>query len=63
MMSFVVTANSDSDLEGLRAIHSEASFKARILVCQEPHERQSDDGIFILPFESFVRTLWDGAWG
>jgi predicted AAA+ superfamily ATPase len=53
---------SDSDLKGLRAIHSEASFKARILVCQEPHERRSDDGIFILPFESFVQKLWDGAW-
>jgi len=53
---------SDSNLKGLRAIHSEASFKARILVCQEPHERRSDDGILILPFESFVRKLWDGAW-
>lgn len=53
---------SDSDLKGLRAIHSEASFNARILVCREPHERRSDDGILILPFESFVRKLWDGAW-
>lgn len=53
---------SDSDLKGLRAIHSEAPFKARILVCQEPHERRSSDGILILPFESFVRQLWDGAW-
>jgi predicted AAA+ superfamily ATPase len=53
---------SDSDLKGLRAIHSEASFKARILVCREPHERRTDDGILILPFESFVRKLWDRAW-
>jgi predicted AAA+ superfamily ATPase len=55
-------AISDNDLKGLRAIHSEAPFKARILVCQEPHERRSDDGILIVPFENFVRKLWDGAW-
>ncbi len=53
---------SDADLKGLRAIKSEASFKARIVVCQEPYERRSDDGIIILPFENFVRQLWAGAW-
>lgn len=53
---------SDSDLKGLRAIESEAKFKARIVVCLEPHERQSDDGILILPFETFVRQLWAGMW-
>jgi len=55
-------AISDNDLRGLRAIGSEAPFKARILVCQEPHDRRSDDGIRILSLESFVRSLWDGAW-
>jgi len=53
---------SDSDLRGLRAIASEATFKARILVCQEPHQRTTDDGILILPFVDFVRGLWNGGW-
>ncbi len=53
---------TDGDLKGLRAIDSEASFKARIVVCQEPHERRSEDGILILPFENFVRQLWAGGW-
>jgi predicted AAA+ superfamily ATPase len=53
---------SDSDLRGLRAIASEATFKARILVCQEPHQRTTDDGILILPFVDFVRGLWNGRW-
>lgn len=53
---------SDSDLRGLRAIASEATFKARILVCQEPHPRTTNDGILILPFVDFVRGLWNGGW-
>ena len=53
---------SDSDLKGLRAIQSEFAFKARILVCLEPHERHSEDGILILPFENFIRQLWTGVW-
>jgi uncharacterized protein len=53
---------SESDLRGLRAIESEAPFKARIVVCQEPHERRSEDGILILSLERFVRQLWSGAW-
>jgi predicted AAA+ superfamily ATPase len=53
---------SDSDLRGLRAIASEGSFKARIVVCQEPHERRSEDGILIMPLTIFVRRLWAGEW-
>jgi predicted AAA+ superfamily ATPase len=53
---------SDSDLKGLRAIQSEFTFKARILVCHEPHERQSEDGILIMSLENFIRQLWAGAW-
>ena len=53
---------SDGDLRGLRAIASEGSFKARIVVCQEPHERRGDDGILIMPLETFVRRLWSGEW-
>lgn len=53
---------SDSDLRGLRAIASEATFEARILVCQEPHQRTTDDGILVLPFVDFVRGLWNGSW-
>jgi len=53
---------SDSDLKGLRAIQSECSFKARILVCNESHDRQTEDGILIMSFENFVRRLWSGTW-
>ena len=53
---------SDSDLRGLRAIASEISFKARIIVCQEPRERTTEDGILIMPLETFVRRLWAGEW-
>jgi predicted AAA+ superfamily ATPase len=53
---------SDHDLRGLRAIASESPFKARILVCQEPHRRTTEDGIAIMPLGEFVRALWDGAW-
>ena len=53
---------SNNDLRGLRAIASEASFKARILVCQEPHRRTTEDGILIMPIAEFVHELWSGAW-
>jgi predicted AAA+ superfamily ATPase len=53
---------AESDLRGLRAIASEATFEARIVVCQEPHRRTTDDGILILPLVDFVRGLWSGTW-
>jgi predicted AAA+ superfamily ATPase len=53
---------ADGDLKSLRTIRSEFTFKARILVCNEPHERESEDGILIMPLESFIRQLWAGAW-
>lgn len=51
---------SNADLKSLRAIESEAAFKARILVCNEPHARKTEDGIFIIPFIEFVKKLWSG---
>lgn len=47
------------DLKGLRAIADEATFRHRILVCDEPRERLAD-GIQILPWSLFVSRLWAG---
>lgn len=47
------------DLKGLRAIADEATFRHRILVCNEPRERFCD-GIRILPWSLFVSRLWGG---
>ncbi len=48
-------------LKGLRNIvidHPEVG--RRIVVCREPKARKTDDGIDILPVESFVGQLWNG---
>ncbi len=51
----------DPDLKGLRSIAKEANFQKRILVSNEPHARQTEDGILILPFKEFVLQLWDNS--
>ena len=54
------TRNADkSDLRGLRAIADEGDFRRRILVCDEPLQRVSDE-IEILPWRVFVEELWGG---
>lgn len=53
---------SDRDLRGLRDIQSEAQFKSRIIVCQEPYPRLTDDGILIMPIKQFLSRLWSGEW-
>lgn len=50
---------SKEDIKGLRAIADEGSFTKRLLVCDEPAERETD-GIVILPWRTFVERLWSG---
>ena len=50
---------SGNDLKGLRFISDEGSFAKRLLVCNEPVEREVD-GIDILPWRSFIDRLWSG---
>ena len=53
-------AAARSDLKGLKAIAEEATFRRRILVCDEPR-RRIVDGIEILPWREFIGELWSGA--
>ena len=49
-------------LKGLRAIAQEyPETGRRVVVCLEPRSRRTDDGIYILPAETFVHRLWSGA--
>ncbi len=53
---------TEPDLKGLREIAHEGPWKARVVVCQEPVARQTDDGIVVLPVHDFLARLWAGAW-
>jgi len=50
------------DLRNLRDIADENIWHERIVVCREPAERKTDDGILILPVTSFLTRLWSGEW-
>ncbi len=51
---------NNTDLKGLRKIAEESTLEInqRIVVCNEPHPRMTEDGIAILPVESFLDRLW-----
>ena len=51
----------NSHLKGLRElIKDQPLTQKRMIVCLEDKERISDDGIYIMPAESFCRKLWQG---
>lgn len=51
------------DLRGLRQFRREYPDVAHcIVVCLETHTRRTEDGIDILPYRKFIRSLWEGAW-
>lgn len=55
-----VTAN---DLGGLRHFRHEYPEVAHcVVVCLETNPRRTEDGIDILPYREFIRSLWAGAW-
>ncbi|HOX04605.1 MAG TPA: AAA family ATPase [Candidatus Paceibacterota bacterium] len=54
------TENPTSDhLRGLRAWRDEQKSKRLILVSRAPRMRKTEDGIEIMPWQSFLRQLWD----
>jgi predicted AAA+ superfamily ATPase len=54
------TENPTSDhLKGLRAWLDEQKSRRCILVSRVPRARKTDDGIGILPWQTFLRQLWN----
>lgn len=51
---------TDKMLTGLRAISEEVTFKHRFLITPDTIERQTRDGIRIVPFSRFLAELWGG---
>ena len=48
-------------LKGLRSlVEDHPHVERRIVVCREPRARRTEDGIEVLPAETFVRRLWAG---
>ena len=48
-------------LKGLRAFKEEYGPRRCILVSRDARPRRTEDGIEILPWDVFLRGLWDGA--
>lgn len=51
---------SNRDGKGLKKIADENNWQHRILVSQDPIERKYEDGLWVMPWEVFLRRLWDG---
>lgn len=54
---------ADADLRGLRALKAEKLLRNYIVVSQEPRERNTADGIRIVPWRQALRELWSGDYG
>lgn len=56
---------TNDHLKGLRSLAVEhPDVGARVIVCGEPRERRTDDGIDVWPAQQFVQRLWSGElWG
>lgn len=50
---------SSQHLNGLRAFAEEYDFVKAVVVCCEPLSRVTHDGIHILPYEEFLKQLWN----
>ena len=53
-----ITARHTKGLLKLAAVHPQ--FETLVIVCRERVARQLDNGILVLPYQEFVRRLWDG---
>ncbi|MYI02876.1 MAG: DUF4143 domain-containing protein, partial [Gammaproteobacteria bacterium] len=51
---------SPADLKSLRAIAEELKLQKRLLVCNEPYPRKTQDVIEIVPVADFCQRLWEG---
>ena len=48
-------------LKNLRTIiEDQPKVKRRIVICQEPRKRITEDGIAIMPYDKFLDLLWTG---
>jgi len=47
-------------LKGLRALKQEYAPRRMIVVSQIPKARRTEDGIELLPWRAFCKTLWSG---
>jgi uncharacterized protein len=47
-------------LKGLRALRQDQSVGRSMVVCLEPRQRRTEDGIDILPVDTFCTMLWAG---
>jgi predicted AAA+ superfamily ATPase len=65
-MEIAIEAKSGSritrdHLKGLRSlVEDHPAVERRFVVCREPRARRTQDGIEVLPANTFVRRLWDG---
>ena len=50
----------DKHLKGLRNLKEEKILKKYIVVSLDKEERITKDKIYIIPWESFLKKLWDG---
>ena len=48
------------DLKGLQALGEDIKLQHKIIVSLEKEPRRLEDGIEVLPIETFLRRLWDG---
>lgn len=53
---------SDKHLKGLRALKEEGLVENYGVVSLDSHERITDDGIYIWPWQVFLSKLWAGEW-
>lgn len=53
---------SDKHLKGLRAFKEEGLVESYGVVSLDSHERITDDGIHIWPWQVFLSKLWAGEW-
>ncbi|MEW6666070.1 MAG: AAA family ATPase [Thermodesulfobacteriota bacterium] len=51
---------NDAHLKGLRSFKDEYTVRRPLLVSLDPTPRRTEDGIEILPWQVFLRDLWDG---
>lgn len=51
---------TDKHLKGIRALKEEGLIKTYAVISLDPHERHTDDGIYIFPWRIFLKKLWAG---
>ena len=67
-MKIAIEAKARADihsdhLKGLRELsHDHPALKSRIVVSCVPRARKTEDGIWILPYQEFLKNLWGGEY-